>query len=279
MRVKLLIYALPILALAQGSRGLAQTSARLSNYINLYASADNKGASSTNTFMSFVQKLEGKKGSRTDAQFLNQVFLKTHQRFLKNFEEYAAFSETLNKGTYNCLTGTALYALILDQMGYNYQIIETNYHIFLLADTDQGKILFEATDPSRGFVSDKAEIEKRISTYRQNELRQTQKGKTYYRYNAELYNSVSLDQLLGLLHYNLAIEAYNSHDLKSSISHLDKAIQLYNSPRIEEFSRIILLSVMESKLEASVKEDCVRQIQSIRNRKAQVMASASLHQP
>src|SRR5688572_28329423 len=194
MRAKVLFYLLPILVLVQGSRSMAQAPSRVSQYINLYVSSDGAyGTSSAGVFLNFVQKLETKKDRRSDIQFLNQVFVKTHQRFLKNFNPYAAFGQTLDNGTYNCLTGTALYALILDHFGYRYQIIETNYHIFLVTETDEGKILFEATDPSGGFVSDAAAIEKRIASYRQNELKEAQKGKTYYRHNFELYNVVNLD--------------------------------------------------------------------------------------
>jgi hypothetical protein len=38
----------------------------------------------------------------------------------------------------------------------------------LLADTDEGRVLFEATDPLHVFVTNPDEIEKRIQQYKQN---------------------------------------------------------------------------------------------------------------
>lgn len=269
------LFLLPILALGQASDYVAKTPTKIDYYLNLYNQADGS-SSPTDQVLSFVEKLERKKPAfRQDNDFLEYLFIKTHQRFLKYFAEYASFGEMLDQRTYNCLTGTALYALLLDHFGIGYQIIETNYHIFLLAHTDQGTVLFETTDPTNGFVRDSDEIQKRIAQYRQNSIQKVKSTKTYYRYNVDLYNEVNLDQMLGLLHYNLSIVSYNQQKLPLSIHQLSKAMELYQSPRIEEFSRIILLSVMESNLEASVKEKCLKSIQSIRKKQFAVTASAN----
>ena len=256
-----------------GRKALPEPSEKIQRYLSLYLHADNSSAVSEEVF-SFVGKLQNKQTSFKDrGEFLEYVFNKTHQRFLKNFVEYASFGDLLNKGSYNCLTGTALYALILDHFDVSYQVIETNYHIFLLAQTGSGSVLFEATDPTNGFVSDSKEIEKRIEGYRQNAIQKAETSKTFYRYNFELYNEVNLDEMLGLLHYNLSIAAYNQHNLSLSIDHLGKAMELYQSPRIEEFSRIILLSVVEGNLDPAEKEKCVENIRALLKKHLVITAS------
>ncbi len=147
----------------------------------------------------------------------------------------------------------------------------------MLADTDEGRALFEATDPLHGFVTNPDEIEKRIQQYKQNIIQPAAAGgnKKYYEYNVNLYQQVSLDQMSGLLHYNLSIEAYNQQNFQEAIHHLDKAMALYSSPRITEFSAILLLSVLESKLDESVKESYLKRIQAIRKKQLPVMASRS----
>jgi hypothetical protein len=52
-------------------------------------------------------------------------------------------------------------------------------------------------------------------------------------------------------------------------------LALYSSPRIAEFSAILLLTVLESKLDESVKEDYLKRIQAIRKKQLPVMASRS----
>ena len=246
---------------------------KLAHYVNLYSSTGTAPKESADLAV-FVSKLEQKRSSfkRTE-DFLEFIFNKTHQKFLKNFSEYASFAETIDNGNYNCLTGTALYALLLDHFEIPYQIIETNYHIFLLAQTEKGSILFETTDPANGFVANNEEIKNRMARYRQNSVQTARKSKTYYQYNFDLYRAVSLDEVLGLLYYNLSIVAFNAKDLNLAIDHLGKAMELYESPRIEEFSRIILLTVMEGNLDPLEKERCLETIRSLQSKHLIVTAS------
>ena len=208
----------------------------------------------TQDFLKFVERLDEKDEAKNSVKFCRTLFQRTRQEFLRSYTQYASFGETLSRGKYNCLTGTALYAMLLERFNIRYTIIETNYHIFLLADTDEGQALFEATDPLHGFVTNQDEIERRIQQYKQNIIQPVGAGgnKKYYEYNVSLYQQVSLDQLSGLLHYNLSIEAYNGQDFQGAIDHLEKALSLYSSPRITEFSAMLLLSVLESKLDDSL---------------------------
>jgi hypothetical protein len=283
MRIRFLIAVLllPILvrsqdvAIMSASVSSNPTSTSINHYLNLFASAEGMTEGKHDEFLEFLRKLESKRSSfRHDQAFLHYVFTKTHQKFLKTFTPYATFSELFQGGNYNCLSGTALYALLLDHFKIDYTIVETNYHIFLLANTSTGKVLLEATDPVNGFNEKPAEIESRISEYKQNVVQETEAHKKYHHYSFNLYNEVRLDQLLGLMHYNLSILNYNKKQFQSAISHLDKALELYNSPRIEEFSRVILLSVVESPLDDSTKEIYVRKIQSLRKKRVTMVATA-----
>jgi hypothetical protein len=225
-------------------------------------------------FSKFIRKLEEKESQKNGVKFCRALFQKTRQEYLRQYAQYASFTETLDKGKYNCLTGTALYAILLDHFGFDYSVIETNYHIFLIASTAEGKVLFEATDPVNGFVTSQAEIEKRIQQYKQNTVQQTAgASKKYYEYNVNLYQQVSLDEMVGLLHYNFSIEAYNKQNFEGAIQHLDHALSLYNSARITEFASILLLSVMENKqLDRDLKEGYISRIQAIRKKQLPVLA-------
>lgn len=277
MRVCLTVFFLvPVLAFGQAVKENACTSVKkIDYYLQLYSQADTKGGS-TSDISAFIDKLERKRSSFVHKDdFLEYVFRKTHQRFLRHYDDYVPFSEMLEKRKYNCLTGTALYALLLDHFGISYKVIETNYHIFLIANTGEGRALLETTDPINGFIKDAGEIESRIRTYRQNTIQEVKSSKTYYRYNFNLYNEVDLNQLLGLLHYNSAVEAFNKQELQQAVYELSKAIELYNSPRIEEFSRIVLFSIKESSLDPSAKAKYIKDIQSWRKRSFVVTASSN----
>lgn len=230
---------------------------------------------SIKSFDLFLRKLDKKRGHKNQHDFVRQVFSKTHQRFLKNYSAYASLDETFDKGAYNCLTGTIIFSLILNHYQIPHQVIETNYHIFILAETMEGQILLEATDPMNGFVTSAKDIEARIKGYKQNELQAQQKNKSYYKFRFELYNTVSMDELRGLTYYNKAVNSFNHQNLESAVQHLVKANELYSSYRIEEFSQILLLSLQQSDLSIKTKENCMNTILSLQQKSLPVILASN----
>ncbi|HTF18278.1 MAG TPA: hypothetical protein VK658_09415 [Chryseolinea sp.] len=236
----------------------------LQTYVTSFSSVDGFAVNSEE-LLQLVQKLREKHGkSGNNAAFVGYLFDKTRHRFLRNYAEYATFSETINKGTYNCLTGTALYALLLEHFDIPYQVIETNYHIFLVAETENGRVLLEATDRQNGVLLGESKIEARIKEYRQGLPSKSDHSKTYYQYEADVYRQVTLDELTGLLYYNRAIVAYNQHDLPAAIDRLIKSSERYQSPRTLEFAAILQITVAASDLSASLKQEYLRKIQRLR---------------
>lgn len=108
--------------------------------------------------------------------------------------------------------------MVLEEFGYDFKIIETNYHIFLSVETDKGPVLLESTDRYNGIVTDPIQIEQRISTYRNNELfinpSSSQSDKAHYKYDLNLYHVVVTVSTPGLLYFNQAVTAYNSKNLE-----------------------------------------------------------------
>lgn len=271
--VILLLLITPFLVYGQETNSYSGKSKQALNQYILDLRAADGSNHAVPDLTKFVARLEEKESSKNSLKFCRVLFQKVRQEFLRQYTQYASFTETLSKGRYNCLTGTALYAILLDHFGFEYTIIETNYHIFLLTSTPEGSVLFEATDPVNGFVTNQADIEKRIQQYKQNTIQQTAgNNKKYYEYNVSLYQQVDLSQIAGLLHYNFSIEAYNKQNFETAIQHLDHALNLYHSPRITEFASILLLSVIESKLEGKIKEGYIARIQAIRKKQLPVLA-------
>lgn len=278
MRLIVAIFFLPIVSLAAELVDPVSKRSVL-DYLTAFKNAGGETSAPTDKVISFLDRLSEKRSSfRNDQLFLGHVFTKTHQRFLKQFKPYARFDQLLTNGDYNCLTGTALYALVLDHLGFEYAIVETNYHIFLLVESENGKVLFETTDQLRGFVTGSAEIEKRIETYRQDNPAAADKGKIYYAFNASVYNSIGLENLLGLMHYNLAVEAFNNHNLVAAVDYLEQAAARYESPRMDEFANIIMLSVLEGKLSPEAKEKLLTKVRNLRDSRSRIIASAKIIQ-
>jgi hypothetical protein len=212
-----------IIALLISCSVLGQGNTTTVTLLDSFLSVD-KTQYSTQSFDAFLNKLEKKQSTiKRQSDFVHYLFTKTHQQYLKKYEAYTPISNLFNDGTYNCLTGTILYALILNHFNIPHQIIETNYHIFILAKTKEGEILLEATDPLNGFVVNPNEIESRIKTYKTNLVYGASSKMNYYQFNFELFNAVSLKELQGLLYYNKAVDAYNHKNLQESVQFLKKA--------------------------------------------------------
>jgi hypothetical protein len=259
------VFSFPGFSQNIGLHNNADTVNKTKYYLNLFSGTDTT-AISPSKIEFFINNLGQKRNFfKSDHDFLKYLFTKTHQKILKNYVEYCSFYE-LDNGTYNCLTGTALYAIMLDHFSFNFKIIETNYHIFLVTSTSEGDILFESTDPLNGFVDTNEKIKQRLNTYLQNEIQIDKDYKLGYRYSFSLYNEVTIEQLQGLFYYNFSINAYNQKDFMASINFLDKASAYYQSKRIEEFSKIILLTIEQGKIDDNKKEICLQKIISLRQK-------------
>ncbi|UYN86747.1 MAG: hypothetical protein KIT51_00220 [Cyclobacteriaceae bacterium] len=221
----------------------------------------------------FVEKLSRKQSiSKSETQFLRVLFNQTHKKFLKRYAANTTFASLFDSGTFNCLTGTILYSILLNHFQIEHEVIETNYHIFIVAQTQEGKILMEVTDPLTGFVTSSDKIEARIAQYRQQGVQPLNPALSYYDYSFELYNEVSQHELIGLLYYNLAVESFNQANWQQAVNYLGQAIERYASPRIEEFSELLLLAVHESDLKDQDKILYKKKLQTIRYKAMFVMA-------
>lgn len=201
-----------------------------------------------------VDRLKTKR-SKSDIHLLRKVFVETHKKFLKNYSQYADMNEIFSSGNYDCLTATSMYSIVLDRLDFDYSIIETNYHIFIVVNTSRGEVLLETTDPLNGFVTDSKMIDQRIGNYKQNTVASLPANdKKFYLYHLNLYHTLKQSELPGLLYFNKAVKAYNAGEWETCSNFLDKAQTIYNSPRIAELTMILIESVRNSALDEDKKK-------------------------
>ena len=192
----------------------------------------------------FTKSLESKR-SNSDIRFLHKVFYETHHTFLKKYEAYSSLDQLVYNGQYDCLTATTVYSSVLEMLGFDFKIVETNYHIFILVKISNKEILLETTDRLNGFVTDLASINTRISTYKSNAPAvNNQKGRSF-EYSFHLLKEVKKADLAGLLYFNQAIKEFNKHNWTACLDLLGKSRTIYDSPRIKEISDLARLMVTQ----------------------------------
>jgi len=185
-----------------------------------------------------LEKLD-RKSERRSIFFLEDIFYKTHRKMLKHYQKYSAVQDLLNKGNYDCVSGSLLYAFILDRYGIDYTITETDFHVFLTVHFNEQPIIFEVTDPLYGFIKDDKEVASYLAQYApdNNSLGLSSAleigNKNYI--NSEgntIYNQISVEQLYALQHYNSGIWALNQQHYAQALNQLRLAHHIYPSERI-----------------------------------------------
>lgn len=190
-------------------------------------------------FSGKLQKWQAK--TRNEKAFLDRMFYTVHRRFLKNYAPFLGFEALMQNGTYNCLSATALYAMLLEELEISYQIYETDYHIFLMVETAAGEqLLFETTDPLNGFVESQEEIDRRIAAIRRDEgFSNADPARAYADFELQVFRPVSLQQLAGLQYYNQAAHLYNSQRIKEATLALSKGRLLYQAERFDKLAGLL----------------------------------------
>ena len=172
---------------------------------------------------------------RSERRFLSYFFYKVHRQFLKRYQSHTTMYELLEEGNYDCVTGSALYALLLDALDIPYRVHEFPYHVYLTATTsNQDTIMIESTDPQYGLVTDADEQAERYRHY--SRVTDTE---AYYQYDFTIQERIGLTELAGLSYFNEAVEHYNNQEFQQATQLLRQANRWYRSPRTEAFEALI----------------------------------------
>ena len=193
------------------------------------------------------------KRHHSETHFLRYIFSHLHKFYLKKYQRYSTFDRLFLDGSYDCLTGTALYSLALNYYGFNYTIHETSLHSYIIVHTSKRDIMLESTDPLNGFIDDKDYIvasENKYSEEISNEFKNLY-GMTGYKpitSGVRYYNeSIDLKSMAGLHYYNQAVIDFNLSNFRSSVVNLEKAYTIYPSKRILNLLLMAIKLVLQEK--------------------------------
>ncbi len=219
-----------------------------------------------NDFTAQMQKKQAK--YKREEAFVKHLFYKVHRKYLKRYRHETNFFELFEKGSYNCVTGTALYALLLDALQIDYTIRETPYHIYMMVYLPQqgvstpdvstpvmpdrdvstlggippsDSVLIETTDP-HGFITDRRAMQEAIQRYQtpsSTSQLEAQSETPTFDYAFAIDERISLRQLAGLSYFNQAVAHYNKQQLPEAVSYLKQAARLYPAKRMEALQALI----------------------------------------
>ena len=178
-----------------------------------------------------------KKGKHINV--LRQLFEKSHQQLFKTYEQHSTFNDMLEQGKFDCVSASAALALLLDRYQFDYKVVETDYHVFIVVNFEGKDIILESTLPIGGMITAPSEVAAYLESYKADNTVQLQSlnqrlgaPKIDLSDNA-IFRKVDLIQLAGLQYYNDAISHFNEQSFEQASNQLKKALKLYNSDRID----------------------------------------------
>lgn len=190
-----------------------------------------------------LEKIHLKK--KSDLSFLKALFYKTHGRLLKRYDRLASMNETIESGDYGCLSGTIIYALLLEHFNYDYEIIELPNHVFLKVNLDDQSIYLESTLPANGFITNQHNI---LSAH-PNDLKSTNWLQVISQQPGEIdqfasFKIIGLTELKALQNFNESVRLYQLKDYRESILHAIQAYDQYATEKNQILMQLVVNKVM-----------------------------------
>ncbi len=205
----------------------------------LFRAVQAESSESEDAWTDLVAELDQKAAkSKVDLNLLRQIFQKSSQRLFKKYEQHSTFNAMLSEGRFDCVSGSAALGMLLERYGFSYDIVETDYHVFIVVDLDGKEIVLESTLPVGGMITTASKVEKYLDAYKPSEfvsakaVGQRLAGPDIDYSDNSIFRKVSLTQLAGLQYYNDAIVHFNAQAFGPAVEQLSKAYLLYPSDRI-----------------------------------------------
>jgi hypothetical protein len=98
-----------------------------------------------------VNKLKQETISKSEIKKVKFIYDYVHKQFLKVYKLQNSFADIFTKGEYNCVSASALYAVIFTKLNIPFNIIEAPQHVYLITYPETLKILIETTSPEKGY--------------------------------------------------------------------------------------------------------------------------------
>jgi hypothetical protein len=163
---------------------------------------------------------------------LRHIRQQVHQHYLKTYAPHSSLGDVLVRQHYNCLSGSLLFAIVLENCGFRAKVYETSIHAYVqvsLADGQQ--VLIETTDPAQGLIVDRPAVEAQLARYQSEDQTARTQGRTFANHTEPSLRELGYQQMVGLLFYNEAVGHYNQQRYEQTVACLQLAMKYYEAER------------------------------------------------
>lgn len=176
-------------------------------------------------------------------EFLRRLFYRSQLHLLYDYNQYASINELIETGKFDCVSGSLLMASFLDYYQFDYEIIETSYHVFIKVRIANQLIVLESTDEN-GYLTHEEEV----TAYLKNVEKDSKQSNLYLDpkdipikslIQPSIYRAINIRQLKGLEYFNRAIFLNNQAAYNLAYEKAKAAEILYPSERIVVLRRLL----------------------------------------
>ncbi len=196
--------------------------------------------------------LRHKNFQKGEDQRIKFAYDEIHKNLLNQYELEAYFPDLVRKGTYNCVTGTALVAYAMERFRIPYEIKLIPGHVYLVAYPLTHPIRVEVTTPAEGTLEYNDSFKKTFVDYlTANKLVaksdiETKSTGQIFKENIDKNETISFSQILGAQYFNQALYAFDKEQMTEAFENVEKAIEYFPSPKTKVmFTGIAAKLIME----------------------------------
>ena len=220
--------------------------------IDLYAAINYKQPFPHERLESFTANLKSKVEDFPAGKKLKTIYKSVHEEFLVKYSEETYFNDIFINGNYNCVSASALYAYVLDELGISYLIKETPVHVYLIADPDQSAFLIETTLPGERLIEYDGKTKSNYIEYLHNnkiisdeEFKNTATDALFEKFFMN-DKTISRGNLAGLQYYNKGIFLFNKNDYAGALKNFEKALILHQDGMVQYMMNISYLNQLNA---------------------------------
>lgn len=178
-------------------------------------------------------------------KFLKRLFFRSQKYLLGTYSQFSGIDDLMQEGKFDCVSGSLLLSVFLDNFGFEFDIIETSYHVFVRVFLEGNYLILESTDNYEGFIYKPADVEAYITEFE--EVKPTKDAfylePTYQLVseilNPVVFNVIDVPELKGLEYFNKAIFHNNRGEIDLAYNYINQAESFYGSKRIKAMKNLI----------------------------------------
>lgn len=178
-------------------------------------------------------------------KFLKMLFYRSQKYLLGTYSQFSGIDDLMQEGKFDCVSGSLLLSVYLESYGFEFDVIETSYHVFVRVVLDGEYVILESTDNYEGFIHKAADVEAYLAEF---EKVKPSKDTFYLEpthqlvseiLNPVVFKIIDVRELKGLEHFNKAIFHNNKGEIDLAYNFINQAESYYGSKRIRAMKNLI----------------------------------------